>query len=119
MTNETKTVFDIATGLPVIIPLTDAEQADLVASRVQSLADKTARDATEAARQLDLAELATAKADAALIVITGDLTLINSDIAGLTAGTAVATLGRVLAREKKARQREQAIIKILKRLINQ
>jgi len=73
------------------------------------------------AAKLDLAEAATAKANAALIVITGDVSEINADIAAVGTATNVQVrdmMARLLAREKKALQRERVIIKALMRLVN-
>lgn len=84
--------------------------------------------AAETARQTDLDEVRAARVTAALTQVDSDEQLrqtdenaVDSDIAGLTAQNAVPTLQRVLAREKRARNREaRALIreKLLIKAVN-
>ncbi len=67
----------------------------------------------------DLNELRDAKVAAALVTIDNAILDVNTDLANISAATAVqvrAIVGSMLQREKQSRQREKAVIKALMHL---
>lgn len=113
-------MIDPDTNTQVILVLSDEEW---IASQAdpQIIRDKIAvKTAAEAARQTDMSDMRTAKAQAALTVIDGHLSAVDSDLINVDAATAGQVrdmVKRILQREKQALQRERVMIKALMRLL--